>query len=122
MNEKIKIIYVDDEEINVTLFRINISKKYEVLSGYSGADGLELLELHPETKFIFSDMKMPGMNGLDFIKQANKKFNNKSFYILTGYDITEEIRDALETGLIIKYFKKPYNIKEIEAEINKMLH
>lgn len=94
MSEKIKIIYVDDEEVNVMLFQINFSVNYEVYTGYSGYEGLNLLEDHPDTKVIISDMKMPEMNGVEFIKKAKEKYPEKKFYILTGFEITDEIQDA----------------------------
>lgn len=118
MEEKTKIIYVDDEEINVTLFKINFPSNYTVLVGYSGFDGLKLLEDNPETKIIISDMKMPNMTGIEFIQKAKAKYPDKKFYILTGFEITDEIKNALDNGLIHQYFKKPFNLKEIEKAIN----
>ncbi len=120
MSNKMKIIYVDDEEINVTLFNVNFSQNFTVLTGFSGFDGLELLEKHPDTKVVISDMKMPRMTGIDFIKKAKIKYPDKKFYILTGFEITDEIREALDSGLITKYFSKPFNIHEIDFEISKI--
>ncbi len=120
MSEKIKIIYVDDEKINVMLFKINFSVHFEVHTGNSGFEGLELLEKHPETKVIISDMKMPEMNGIEFVKKAKEKYPEKKFYILTGFEITEEIQNALKSGLIQKYFRKPFNMREIENAINEL--
>ncbi len=120
MSEKIKIIYVDDEEVNVMLFKINFSIHFEVHTGFSGYEGLELLDKHPDTKVIISDMKMPEMNGIEFIKNAKKKYPEKKYYILTGFNITEEIQDALKSGLIQKYFRKPFNMQEIEKAINEL--
>ena len=119
MAEKKVILYVDDEEINVQLFRINFSLHFDVLTGNSGFDGLALLEKHPETNVIISDMKMPEMNGLEFIARAKEKYPEKRFYILTGYEITDEIQEALSTGLIRRYFSKPFNMHEIEGAINE---
>ena len=118
MSEKIKIVYIDDEEMNATLFRINFSRKYDVYTGCSGFDGLKILESHPDTKVIISDMKMPEMNGIEFIKKAKALYPDKKFYILTGFEITEEIQNALVAGLINKYFRKPFNQEEIETAIN----
>jgi response regulator RpfG family c-di-GMP phosphodiesterase len=114
---KIKVIYIDDEEINLIILRLNLSKTCDVYTGISGYEGLELLNEHPDTKVIISDMKMPGMNGLEFIKNAKEKYPDKKYYILTGFEITDEIKHALETRLIQKYFRKPFDIKEIEATI-----
>ena len=62
-------------------------------------------------------MKMPGMNGIEFIKKAKESFPDIVFFILTGYEITEEITLALEEKLIHKYFKKPFLMKEMETAI-----
>jgi len=40
---------------------------------------------------------------------------------LTGFEITAEIQNALHEGLILKYFKKPFNPREIESEIERAL-
>ena len=119
MSNKEKIIYVDDEEVNVMLFEINFSVNFEVYTGYSGFQGLELLDKHPDVKIVISDMKMPGMSGIEFIKIAKEKYPEKRFYILTGFEITEEIQNALKSGLIQKYFRKPFKMKEIENAINE---
>lgn len=120
MSDKIKIIYIDDEEMNVMLFQINFSVNYEVYTGYSGFEGLKLLEKYPDIKVIISDMSMPEMNGIEFIREAKEKYPEKKFYILTGYEQTEEIQNAIQSGLVQKYFCKPFDINEIEKEINKV--
>lgn len=121
MEEKIKILYIDDEKINLELFEYNFSHKYDVITGCCGLDGLEYLERNPDIKIVISDMKMPNMNGLEFIARAKKIYSDKKYYILTGYDITEEIKTALESKLILRYFRKPFNIGEIENAINEVL-
>lgn len=66
-------------------------------------------------------MKMPEMNGIEFVKIAKMDLPNKFYFILTGIDITEEINDALNENLINKYFRKPLNIKEIESAILRLI-
>jgi two-component system response regulator (stage 0 sporulation protein F) len=65
-------------------------------------------------------MSMPGMNGLEFIKKAKGEYPDISFFILTGYDITEDIQKALDQGLINRYFRKPLNAKEISLSIEEI--
>lgn len=117
MDEKITLLYVDDEPLNLKLFALNFKKKFNVLTAESGAEGLDQLKVNPQTTVVISDMKMPSMCGIEFIKLAKKDFPNITYYILTGFDITEEIADALNERLIHKYFRKPFNMKEIEASI-----
>ena len=122
MIKKNKILYIDDEIINLQLFEYNFSGSYEVITGNSGALGLKLLEKHPDIKVVISDMKMPIMNGLEFINRAKLKFKEKIYFILTGYDITEEIEMAITSRLIMKYFRKPFNISEIQKAINEAIN
>ena len=112
------ILYVDDEKINLMLLEINFRNKYSVITSLSGADGLEMLNQHPEISLVISDMKMPEMNGIEFIKKAKAAYPHITFFILTGYEILPEIEDALNSGLIKKYFNKPLNIPEMEKAID----
>jgi CheY-like chemotaxis protein len=121
MNDKKKILYVDDEPINLKLFAINFTGKFQVLTASSGFEGLAMLKIHPQIQAVISDMKMPGMNGVEFIRKAKQEYPYISYYILTGFDITEEIAEALREGLINKYFRKPFNIREIETTLREAL-
>lgn len=114
---KPKILYVDDESVNLRLFEINFRKKYDVFLAHDGFQGLEILENELDVLVIISDMKMPGMNGIEFIKNAKERYPDKKYFILTGYEITPEIKEALNAGLIMKYFSKPFNILEIDRTI-----
>lgn len=117
--DKVKILYVDDEHINVMLLKANLQKEYDVLTAECGTSGLDILNEHKDLKVVISDLKMPGMNGLEFIKRAKEKAPDMSFYMLSGYDITPEIQEAIDSGLIIRYFMKPFNMKEISVEIKR---
>lgn len=121
MSQKIKVLYVDDEEINLELFNYNFSDKFDVITDCCGENGLKHLMNNPDIRVVISDMKMPKMSGLEFISKARELYNDKKYYILTGYDISEEIRKAIDSRLILKYFKKPFNIKEIEKAIVEVL-
>ncbi len=114
---KAKILYVDDEPINLQIFKLNFSRKYNVFTANNGFEGLDLLSKELDILVIISDMMMPGMNGLEFIKKAKAIYPDKRFCILTGFEITKEIQDAINTGLIIKYFSKPFDVKEIDETI-----
>lgn len=121
MNGKIKILYVDDEELNLQLFRLNFNKTYEVIIAESGISALNILEEHRDTLIVISDMKMPVMTGIEFIQKAKVKYPEIKYYILTGYDITDEIQGALNSKLIMKYFRKPFDVNEIDNAIRSAL-
>jgi YesN/AraC family two-component response regulator len=83
----------------------------------SGEAGLDILCSEPSVHIAITDMKMPGMNGIEFIRKAKEQFPDVVFFILTGYEITQEITLAMDDKLIYKYFKKPFLIREMEAAI-----
>lgn len=119
--EKNKVLYVDDEVVNLKLFEIIFRKKYNVIIAESGAQGLRILENTPDIPIVVSDMRMPEMSGIDFIKKAKAFYPDKIFFILTGFEITDEIQDAIESGIILQYFRKPLNKTEIETAIENVL-
>jgi two-component system response regulator (stage 0 sporulation protein F) len=121
MSNQYKILYVDDEEINLELFVINFKDSYEVLTAHDGYGGLEVLHSNIDISIVISDMKMPGMDGLEFIKKARQKYPNKKYYILTGFEITNDIEEALSSGLILEYFSKPFEIEKMHRIIAKAL-
>lgn len=113
----IKLLYVDDEPINLQLLQISIKKHFDVVIANSGKEGLEILDEMQDIPIVVSDMKMPQMDGLEFISKAKEKYPSIQYYILTGYDTTKEISEALRDGLIIKKFKKPFNAKALMGEL-----
>lgn len=118
----IKILYVDDEESNLFLFKVNFDSKYPVFTASSGPQGLRELETHhDEIIVVISDMRMPSMNGVEFIRKAREKYENIVYFILTGYDYNEEIDAALKSNIIQKFFTKPFDMQEIEKAIHEAL-
>jgi response regulator RpfG family c-di-GMP phosphodiesterase len=102
-------------------FEKNFEKKYTIITAGSSNEGLEKLAINPAIRIVISDIKMPGMNGVEFIKEARKEYSTVEFFKLTGFEITKEIADALNEKLIHKYFRKPFNMQEIESAINEVI-
>lgn len=121
MAKKQKVLYVDDEFTNLLLFEEIFREWFEIIIVESGFKALEILEQKPEIKAVVSDMKMPNMNGIEFISKAKTIFPDKVYFILTGFDINQEISEAIHNGLIIKYFQKPLHVDEIYKSIFKSI-
>ncbi len=120
--KEIAILYVDDEEVNLFLFRTNFEASYPVFTAISGEDGLNELADHSDKIIVvISDMRMPGMSGIEFIRKARKKYSNIVYFILTGYACNEEIEEALEQRVIHQWFSKPFDMEKIEEAIQEAL-
>ncbi len=84
-----KLLYVDDEIINLQILEINFKEKYQVFTAQNALDGLEIINENPDISVVISDMRMPLISGIEFIKMARAKYPKISYYILTGFDINE---------------------------------
>ncbi len=119
-HEDISILYVDDEEPNLFLFKVSFEDRYEVITSNSGEEGLKKLgEAHSKIIVVISDMRMPEMNGVEFIRKAQERFTNIGYFILTGYDYDDEIDKALKENVVHKFFTKPFKQEEIEEAIEE---
>ena len=59
---KINVLYVDDEAINLELFKMAFKNIFDVLTAESGPAGLEIMSKYDTIQVVISDMKMPEMN------------------------------------------------------------
>lgn len=103
-----KILYVDDEEINLELLQLTFMDELEVLTATSARKGLEILERDPEIRIIISDLKMPEMNGLDFIKEIKMRHQDNICMLLTGFMESEIMMEGFNKELIFRYIMKPW--------------
>ncbi|WP_209329127.1 response regulator [Lunatimonas salinarum] len=119
MNATRKVLCVDDEPINLLILKKILGTEYLVYTAENALLGLEILNQEPDLKFVITDMRMPGMDGLEFIGEASKRFKDKRFFMLSGFEIDEKIQAALDSGLISQYFMKPANFDEIHRALQE---
>jgi len=113
METKPKILCIDDEEINLYILKRFMGEKYEIITSNEPHEALRILEQDGEIELIITDMHMPLMNGLEFAREAQKRFENKKIFMLSGFAMTSEIQNALDSGLILDYFSKPADFVKI---------
>ena len=116
-----KILYVDDEAINLELLQLTFMNEFTVITAESALEGLKLLELYPDIHVILSDLKMPGMNGLEFIKQVKERHPDKVCMLLTGFMESEIMLEGFNQELIFRYLMKPWNKEELGTTIQAAL-
>lgn len=117
MNEKVKILYVDDEENNLTSFRANFRKQYEVFSALSAENAFEVLKENT-INIIISDQRMPGTTGVEFLEQTVKLYPDSIRLLITGQADVEIVIDAINRGQISKYIQKPWDWEKLAIAID----
>ena len=108
-----KVLYVDDEDINLFIFRNTFKNDFQILTALSATEALKILEANNDINTIISDLKMPVMNGIELARKTKETYPNIPFYLLTAYHMNPEIESAMEEGIILKYFLKPMDRDEI---------
>ncbi|MEW6417012.1 MAG: response regulator [Nitrospirota bacterium] len=119
MEEEFRILCVDDEK-NVlrAIERIFLDENYEVLSASSADEGLEILNTGKPVQIVISDYRMPGKNGVDFLKEVCERWPDTVRIVLSGYADAASIVSAINDGQIYKFIPKPWNDDELKVTIS----
>lgn len=111
--EKIKILYVDDEVNNLVGFKASFRIDYSIFTANNIAEAYAHLEQHPDIRIIFCDQRMPDKTGVQFFGEMRQLYPYPIRILLTGYADIESVIEAINTSNIFRYVKKPW----IDADI-----
>ncbi len=114
--DKINILYIDDEENNLTSFKATFRRDYRVFTALSAAEGRELLEQHT-MNLIITDQRMPEETGVEFLSSILEQYPEPIRILLTGYTDIEAVIDGINKGQIYRYITKPWNEQELRMNI-----
>lgn len=93
---------------------------YEVVNASSGAEALDLLENESGINIILSDLKMPGMDGLELYKKVNQTQPDIPFIIMTAHGTIESAVNAMKEG-VTNYLIKPLNYDELSIVLDRAI-
>jgi response regulator RpfG family c-di-GMP phosphodiesterase len=105
---KVRILYVDDEEINLQAFRSTFKKHYDLFLAASAKEARDILTEN-EVDIIITDQRMPVETGLDFFESIHKKYPDPIRILLTAYTDMHMVNEAIEKKLIFHYLTKPWD-------------
>jgi len=116
----VKILVIDDDESLRRILEYNLAQEgYAVLSAASGEQGLELLK-REGADLVVTDVRMPGMNGLQLLEGVRKVYPNIQVIIITAFGTIEMAVEAMKVGAF-HYISKPFNRDELKLTIKKAL-
>lgn len=113
---RLRVLFVDDEEGNLKAFRSTFRRDMDVLLAHSGEEALDILE-HERVHVIISDQRMPGMTGDAFLAIARERHPNAMRMLLTGYADLEAVVAAVNNGGIYAYATKPWDENDLRLRI-----
>lgn len=116
--ERIKVLYVDDEEGNLKAFKANFRRDMEVHLASSADEAMALLSTTP-VHVIISDQRMPGRTGSEFLAMAREKHPQAMRMLLTGYSDIDAVIEAINKGGVYAYVTKPWDPTDLKLRIEQ---
>jgi two-component system response regulator (stage 0 sporulation protein F) len=127
MSKPVKILVVDDEHDVEILFKQQFrreirSGELEMAFAFSGNEALKLLESTepPEILYVFSDINMPGMTGLELLDTVKQLYPKIQVSMISAYGDDENYQNAIQSGAK-EFFTKPVNFDTLRQEIRTYL-
>jgi len=117
------ILIVEDNPITSKMLQYNLQKQgYETIAAYTGTEALEYLDTVPDVQLILTDIIMPGMNGLDFLRKIKQRPELKEIPVILCTAIKEKefVQKAAELGCT-HYMTKPLNLESLLRKTAKIL-
>ncbi len=117
--EKIKVLYIDDEQNNLNGFKATFRFDYIILTASDTAQAYELLKTHPEIRLVLCDQRMPDVTGVKFFEEMREQYPDPVRILITGYSDIESVIDAINKGHIFRYIKKPWTDADVKSAIEE---
>ncbi len=116
---KLKLLYVDDENVNLTNFKIAFKSKYQIFTAASSQEALEIFKDNNDIAIVIADQRMPGMTGVELLHNIMKRNEDVIRIILTAYTAASDIIDSVNRGHIYQYILKPWIEKDLLQLLDK---
>ena len=114
------VLVVDDEEfVSEPIVEMLKHLGFQAESVNNGYEAVKALKEKPCT-FLLTDIKMPGMNGLELIQRTKDEYPQVTTIAMTGYYMDYSWVDVVNSGAS-DFINKPFGIEELEAKIRRVI-
>ncbi len=108
--DKLNILVVDDDqEVREILVETLVELGYGVLQAGSGEEALPMLEARVDIGMLITDVRMPGMSGLELAEVARSRDSRLKVIVVSGYFLPQPITD--------RFLKKPFHMHELASAV-----
>jgi DNA-binding NtrC family response regulator len=111
------LVVDDDRDAADTIAVLLEASGMSVLSAYSARDGLDRLDEHPDIGLVVSDIRMPGVDGFDFLRVVKHRFPSLPTVLTTGLPVTDD--DVVPHGALI--LQKPFAVDDLKRVVAEQL-
>jgi two-component system, response regulator, stage 0 sporulation protein F len=118
--EKKKLLIVDDQiGIRILLLEVFSTEGYDTFQAANGRAALDIVMTH-RPDLVLLDMKIPGMDGLEILKQIKEYDRGIKVIMMTAYGELDMIKEATDLGALM-HFTKPFDIDEMRLAVNMQM-
>jgi len=111
---KIPILIVDDDPEVREIFAETLEVYgYTVTAAASGQEALDLLAASPGIRMLISDVRMPGMSGIDLVERAVTVHPELKVILISGYFLPQQVDR--------RFLKKPFHMRDLAAAVAEEL-
>jgi two-component system sensor histidine kinase/response regulator len=118
-HDKIKILYIDDEQNNLVGFKATFRFDYTVFIAVNIDQAYEHLKKNKDIRVILCDQRMPDKTGVQFYEEMREEYPDPIRMLITGYADIESVIDAVNRGHIFRYIKKPWTDTDVRSAIEE---
>ena len=111
-----RVLFVDDDPQLLAAFGRAYRKRFDFHTAQSGDQGLEMIRTSPPFAAVVADMRMPGMNGVEFLAQVQTAAPDTTRIMLTGQADLDTAMEAVNKGRVFRFLNKPCD-EEVLAEV-----
>ena len=113
-----RVLVIDDEKPTLSMFRLFLAAYgYEVFTAQSGAEGLTIFKAH-HPEIVFTDIKMPGMDGLTVLKEIRSLDRASQIIVITGHGDLEKAMEAMDLDAS-DFINKPVDRQALDAALDR---
>lgn len=116
-----KILFVDDDANILAAYKRNLRRQFDIYTANSGEEGLVLIEKKGPFPVVLSDLRMPGMDGFDFLSKVKEKHPDSVCIMLTGHAELQSSLRAVNEGYIFRFLTKPCKVNILSKAISSGL-
>jgi DNA-binding NtrC family response regulator len=115
-SQKTKILLLDDEAIVCKRLKPTLEKVgYEVEAFTESGEAMERIK-EKEFEIIITDLKMEGIDGMQFLEEVKRRSKNTEVIMITGFATIETARESFKKG-VFDFIAKPFKLREIQEVV-----
>ena len=116
VDEKPKVLYLDDDDGNLVTFRANFREQFSVFTTDNPVEAYDMIGEH-KIQIVITDHNMPRMSGVEFLESIARDYPDVQRILLTGYTELVPVMEAVNKGKVFRILTKPFTMKEISRMV-----